>query len=177
MELCRVAQRGPHERSRVRATAPSRWSSTFSGAGTVRIDRRRTRDVALKVLFQHDVGHVPIGEALQVVSRGDASIDWAFVDEVCRGVAARRAELDALIRPHLTGWALDRLASVDRVILRMALYELRHLATPPGVVINEAVELAKRYGTEDSGRFVNGVLGTIYREEQRASGSQPAPQS
>jgi N utilization substance protein B len=71
---------------------------------------------------------------------------------------------------------MDRLASVDRVILRMALYELRHLATPPGVVINEAVELAKRYGTEDSGRFVNGVLGTIYREGQRASGSQPAPQ-
>jgi len=73
-ELCRVAQRGPRERSRARATAPSRWSSAFPGAGAVKIDRRRTRDIALKVLFQHDVGHVPIHEALQFARRDDEAI-------------------------------------------------------------------------------------------------------
>lgn len=141
----------------------------------MKIHRRRTRDLALQVLFQHDVGRVPIEEAIAGARADDPSIDWAFVDALCRGVARHRAELDALIAPHLSGWTLERLASVDRVILRMALYELRHFATPPGAVINEAVELAKRYGTDESGGFVNGVLGTIVREESRAGGSGPAP--
>jgi N utilization substance protein B len=127
------------------------------------------------VLFQHDVGHVPIGEALSVARHDDPAIDWIFVETLCRGVVERQDELDATIAPHLSGWTVDRLASVDRVILRMALYELRFFATPPGAVINEAVELAKRYGTDESGRFVNGVLGTVYREGTHAAGSQPAP--
>ncbi|MDR7417497.1 MAG: transcription antitermination factor NusB [Armatimonadota bacterium] len=141
----------------------------------MKIDRRRTRDVALQVLFQHDVGRIPIHEALELVRRDDPSVDWAFVDALCRGTAAKRAEMDALITRHLSGWTLERLASVDRVILRMALYELRYFATPPGAVINEAVELAKRYGTDDSGRFVNGVLGAIVREGVDATGTSRAP--
>lgn len=137
--------------------------------------RRRTRDVALQVLFQHDVGRLPIDEALSAAPRSDASVEWDFVEEMCRGTAARTPELDTLIVRHLSGWTLDRLASIDRVILRMALYELRYLTTPSGVVINEAVELAKKYGTDESGGFVNGVLGAILREGSHAAGSQPAP--
>jgi N utilization substance protein B len=141
----------------------------------VKIRRRRTRDVAFQVLFQHDVGHLPVNEALDLANRHDPQVDWPFVEALCRGVAEHRAELDALIARHLIGWTLDRIASSDRVVLRLALYELRYLSTPPGAVINEAVELAKRYGTDESGRFVNGVLGAIHREGSHAAGSQPAP--
>lgn len=137
--------------------------------------RRRTRDVVLQVLFQHDVGRLPIEEALAVARRDDAGVDWPFVASLCRGAAEHGAELDILIVRHLSGWTLDRLASIDRVILRMALYELRYLPTPPGVVMNEAVELAKRYGTDDSGAFVNGVLGAIFREGSHAAESRHAP--
>jgi N utilization substance protein B len=142
---------------------------------TVRRRRRRTRDLAIQVLFQHEVGRLPIEEALAVARREDAGVDWPFVETLCRGVAERRSELDALIVPHLTGWSLDRLASIDRVILRAALYELRYLPTPPGAVINEAVELAKRYGTEDSGSFVNGVLGAVFREGSHAGEVRSTP--
>ena len=137
--------------------------------------RRRARDLALQVLFQLDVGRMPLDEALAAAQRDDASVDWEFVEEVSRGTAAHASELDTLITRHLSGWTLDRLASIDRVILRMALYELRYLSTPPGAVINEAVELAKRYGTDESGGFVNGVLGAIHREEGHAAGSRQSP--
>ncbi|MBI3998683.1 MAG: transcription antitermination factor NusB [Armatimonadetes bacterium] len=136
--------------------------------------RRRARDVALQVLFQHDVGRLPIEEALEIARQKDPGADWPFIEAVCRGAAAHSAELDAVIAPLLEGWSLDRLASVDRTILRLALYELRHMETPPGVVINEAVELAKRYGTETSGAFVNGVLGAAYRAGAPQAPSRPA---
>ncbi len=144
------------------------------GGTVVKTRRRQARDVALQILFQHDVGRLPIDEALSAAPRNDATVEWDFVEEVCRGTVAHTPELDVLIVRHLSGWTLDRLASIDRVILRMALYELGHLATAPGVVINEAVELAKKYGTEESGGFVNGVLGAINREGSHAAGSQPA---
>ncbi len=137
--------------------------------------RRRSRDLALQVLFQLDVGRMPVDEALAAARRDDGSVDWEFVVELSRGAAAHTPELDELITSHLSGWTLDRLASIDRVILRMALYELRYLSTPPGAVINEAVELAKRYGTDESGGFVNGVLGSIHREQGHAAGSRRAP--
>ena len=136
--------------------------------------RRRARDTAFQVLFQHDVGHAPINEALAALARDDGRVDWAFVDDLCRGAARLQQELDALIARHLAGWTLDRLASSDRVVLRMALYELMHTTTPPAVVINEAVDLAKRYGTDESGAFVNGVLGAVQRE-RTAIGSRSSP--
>jgi N utilization substance protein B len=141
----------------------------------MKIQGRRSRDIALQVLFQHEVGRLPVQEALAVARRDEPGVDWTFIEELSRGVAARREELDGLIAPHLSGWTLERLASVDRVILRMALYELRYFVTPSGVVINEAVELAKRYGTEESGRFVNGVLGAIFREGSHVPGPRPTP--
>ncbi len=138
--------------------APPRWPHRFSGPAVVNSRRRRARNLALQVLFQHDVGRLPIEEALAIAHREHPAADWAFVKTVCTGTVAHAAELDALIEPLLADWSLDRLANVDRTILRLALFELKHTTTPPGVVINEAVELAKRYGTEASGAFVNGVL-------------------
>lgn len=143
----------------------------------MRARRRRARDLALQVLFQHDVGRVPVEEALALAHRDDAGADWPFVEALCRGVAEHRPELDALIARHLVGWTLDRLASIDRVILRMALYEMKYLATPPGAVISEAVELAKRYGTDESGRFVNGVLAAVHRENNHARRPNLAPRT
>lgn len=127
------------------------------------------------MLFQHEVGRLPIAEALEAARRDAGDVEWPFVEALCLGTAGRRAELDAVIVPHLSGWTLDRLASTDRVVVRMALYEMRYLDTPPGVAINEAVELAKRYGTDDSGRFVNGILGAIHREGQDATTQRSAP--
>jgi N utilization substance protein B len=126
-------------------------------------------------LFQHDVGHASVTEALTVLPRNDDRVDWALVDDLCHGTARRREELDAVIAPYLSGWTLQRLASSDRVVLRMALYELTYAPTPPAVVINEAVDLAKRYGTDESGAFVNGVLGAIQRGRSDAVGPRSAP--
>jgi N utilization substance protein B len=131
--------------------------------------RRHARDLALQVLFQHDVGRLPIDEALATARRTHADADWEFVETLCRGTVAHAAELDAAIVPLLEGWTLDRLANVDRTILRLAIYELRYLSTPPPVAISEAVELAKRYGTETSGTFVNGLLGALQRGRTQAS--------
>ncbi|MBM3471481.1 MAG: transcription antitermination factor NusB [Armatimonadetes bacterium] len=130
--------------------------------------RRRSREIALQVLFQHDVGRLPVDEALAVARGSSTGAEWPQVEALCTGTARHIEEIDQTIERHLSDWTLDRLASADRVILRMALYEIRYLGTPPGVAISEAVELAKRYGTGSSGRFVNGVLGAIVREESRA---------
>lgn len=130
--------------------------------------RRRSREMALQVLFQHDVGRLPVAEALAHARGSSAGADWTMVEALCAGTARHIKDLDRTIERHLSGWTLDRLASADRVILRMALYEIRYLGTPPGAAISEAVELAKRYGTGTSGKFVNGVLGAIVREEAHA---------
>jgi N utilization substance protein B len=78
------------------------------------------------------------------------------------GTLENEAESDALIAPLLEGWTLDRLPTIDRIVLRMSVFELKHhKETDAAVVINEAVELAKKFSTEDSGRYVNGVLGRV----------------
>jgi N utilization substance protein B len=85
-----------------------------------------------------------------------------FVADVVRGVLGRREELDERIAEHLVGWTIARLAVLDRVLLELATYELvAHPETPVAVVINEAVELASRFSTEQSGRFLNGVLSSV----------------
>lgn len=91
--------------------------------------------------------------------------DRAYVQDVVGGVQAQAKELDELIASHAVGWKLDRIARVDLSILRVALYEMLHRDdVPTGAAINEAVELAKRYGEEKSFAFINGILGTVSRE-------------
>ncbi len=80
------------------------------------------------------------------------------------GAWEKHAELDSEIASVATGWRLERMAAVDRAVLRLALFELRHTETPVGVVISEAVELAKQYSTSRSGAFVNGVLAALEKE-------------
>jgi N utilization substance protein B len=125
--------------------------------------RRQQRRLAIDLLFQSDV----TGSDPRVVLR-----DWTasgreipdFTRELVEGVADHQAELDREIGARSEGWSVDRMASVDRTILRVAAYELLvGRQTPVGAAIDEAVRAAKELSTEDSGRFVNGVLGKIAR--------------
>lgn len=95
----------------------------------------------------------------------DTVEDTGFIERLVNGVAAKVTELDALLQPIAPEWPIEQIARVDRTILRMAVYELLESGdtVPPKVVINEAVELAKAFGSDNSSKFVNGVLGTAYR--------------
>jgi transcription antitermination protein NusB len=91
--------------------------------------------------------------------------DKAFVHEIVEGVHQQTSELDAIIQPIAPEWPIEQIARVDRAILRIAVFELKNMqkVVPPKVAINEAVELAKAFGSDNSSKFVNGVLGTAYR--------------
>lgn len=101
-----------------------------------------------------------------------------FADELVRGVMEHRAEIDEIIKKHAENWDLRRMAVVDRNVMRLALHEMLHRDDiPPVVSINEAVDIAKRYSTEESGRFVNGILdrvkGELLRPARSARGVEP----
>ena len=137
------------------------------------MSRRRTRELALQVMFEADVGRQDLAAALERV-RGELSEgEWAWLRALCEGAWARRAEIDRRLAPLMRDWSLERLANTDRTLLRLGAFELLHTDTPPQIVINEAVALAKRYGTEESGRFVNGVLGALLRTRAGAVGDEP----
>lgn len=151
--------------------------------------RRKARERAVQFLFQCDLNVPdPLDEALddfwasqrksfleaekgkstwgeeQEIAppdSGEAAVRL-FSDPLIRGALDKRDELDAVIVKHAKNWALDRIAAVDRNILRLAIYEMLFREDiPPVVTINEAVDIAKRYSTEDSGRFVNGILDKV----------------
>ena len=129
--------------------------------------RRSGRELAFRLLFQCDVGGVPLEEVL-IASRAasDASPEvWAFAEELARGAWNMREEADAIISKYSAGWTLDRMPNADRNLLRLAVYEILHVEEiPQSVSINEAVELAKQYSTIDSAKYINGILGTFVRE-------------
>jgi N utilization substance protein B len=121
-----------------------------------RSDQRRAAAVAL---YQEDVTGRPAGELLERSAT-------AFTHELVDGVEAEREALDGLIERHSEGWSLDRIAPLERNILRVALYELLHRPDVPAeVAIDEAVEAAKELCGADAPGFVNGILGTVHREE------------
>jgi N utilization substance protein B len=123
--------------------------------------RRHARELALQLLYQHE--HT--GADLEVMQRdfdewtGSTDSVREFADFLLRGTLANLEKLDEELSLQTAHWRLERLAAVDRNILRLALFELAHVPdTPPAVVIDEAIEIAKKFGAEESGRFVNGVL-------------------
>jgi N utilization substance protein B len=127
--------------------------------------RREARERALELLYEAEARGEPIADVVAAqVLRPDP-----FAVELVTGVAERQAEIDGLIGRHAKGWTVDRMPVLDRAILRIGVVELTTPGgAPPAVVISEAVELAKRYSTEESGRFVNGVLAAIARESDQA---------
>ena len=120
--------------------------------------RREARERALSLLYEAELKDLSPAEVL-----ADLPVDPdPFAAELVRGVGEHRAEVDAVIERFAIDWALDRMPVLDRNVLRLGVYELLHRPDiPVGAVISEAVELAKRYSTEDSGRFVNGVLAGV----------------
>lgn len=136
-------------------------------------NRHLGRIVALQSLYEYEFRiqsedtTVDIDEILgRNLERYESAIDDKdFVSRLAHGVLEQITNLDAQIQPIAPDWPIEQIARIDRTILRMGLYELLHLAdiVPPKVVINEAVELAKAFGSDNSSKFVNGVLGTAFR--------------
>lgn len=136
-------------------------------------NRHLGRIVALQSLYEFEfrVGSndssADIDEILgRNLARYESAIeDKQFVSDLVKGIIAEQAGLDGKIQPIAPDWPIEQIARIDRTILRMGLYELLYLAkiVPPKVAINEAVELAKAFGSDNSSKFVNGVLGTAYR--------------
>ena len=142
----------------------------MSGAGG---RRRKARELALQFLYQLDLqGETdPAPHVAEFWSRHALDPEAReFAEDLVRGAMASRREIDDTITRFTEHWALERMAAVDRNILRLAVYELGwRTETPPKVVINEAIEIAKKFGTAESGRFINGVLDRIHRELRPAS--------
>ncbi len=135
--------------------------------------RRRGRELALQMLYQTELSGAGLEQIMASFEELHAAPEGAstFATSLVQGVLAHLGELDAHIASHADNWRLERMAAVDRNVLRLALYELVHEPdTPPAVVIDEAVELAKRFGSEQSGKFVNGILDG-FAHRTRASGA------
>jgi transcription antitermination protein NusB len=128
--------------------------------------RSKQRRYALRILFEMDINSSTLEEVLE--SKLDAGEDREpepYTVDLVSGVEARKEAIDRVLSEYSEDWELERMPRVDRNILRMSLYELFFVEdVPPGVTIDEAVELAKVFSTGDSGRFVNGVLGRINRD-------------
>ena len=122
--------------------------------------RRQARRTALFVLYQWDL----TGQPLASLYEGEVD---AFARDIAEAVAARAGELDGQISAAAEGWTADRLGVVERNVLRIAIHELEAGDVPVEVAINEAIELAKRYASDEAARLVNGILGRIAREEVR----------
>ena len=120
--------------------------------------RRAARRTALFLLYQWDL----TGQPLASLYEGEPD---PFAVSLAEGVSGRASDLDARITAASDDWPADRLGTLERNILRIAVFELEERSVPPDVAINEAVVLAKRYATEEAGRLVNGILGRIAREE------------
>jgi N utilization substance protein B len=125
--------------------------------------RREARERALELLYEAEIKNTSTAELISAlpVPPGTYSVLLA------EGVDEHRVEIDDLLRDYARGWSLERMPAVDRALLRLATYELLHQAeVPVGVVISEAVELASEFSTDDSGRFVNGVLSAIAKRDE-----------
>ena len=145
--------------------------------------RRVAREIAVQSLYQIQMNEATPQEAVQIAIHeaehdnetelnfsGD-KIDPLYIVELVEGTYSNKVRIDELLEEYLKGWAMDRLSRIDRGVLRLAVYEMLYRDdVPPKVVVNEAIDLAKHYGTEESGKFVNGVLGKMIKEVEDLKG-------
>lgn len=137
--------------------------------------RSRSREVAFQVLYQDDLNpraSPAAGEAL-IAQRLKAADLAEFARQLVAGVRRNRPELDQRIEETAANWSLRRMAATDRNVLRLGAYEILHSDTPPRVAIDEAVELAKRFGAAQSAQFVNGVLDKLMHSEPESESPLP----
>ncbi|MFS0722754.1 transcription antitermination factor NusB [Paenibacillus sp. 1P07SE] len=136
--------------------------------------RRLAREIAIQSLYQMEMNDVNTADAVDMLieeaaqeneigaDTGEVDKIDAYVRELVGGVTGHRQAIDDLLQQFLTGWQVDRLSRVDRQVLRLACYEMVYRDdVPPKAALNEAIDLAKHFGTDDSGKFVNGVLGKL----------------
>jgi len=133
-------------------------------------NRHLSRTIALQTLFAWDFNGKKDGDIDNIIADNFSNFapnfdDGGFVSDLVFGVRDHIKEIDPYIVKHATEWPLDQINAIDRNILRLGIYELLFSVTPPRVVINEAIEVAKNFGGNASGKFVNGVLGSLYAEK------------
>jgi len=138
--------------------------------------RRKSRELALQMLFQADMGRQTPDEVQRTFWNGHHSLERdvrEFAEDLFRVASDRSAQIDQLIATHAEHWRMERMAAVDRNLLRAAVAELLGFpSTPRAVVINEALEIARKFSTPESVQFINGVLDSVGRElEKKAVGS------
>ena len=129
----------------------------------VRPSRKQARRDALFILYQRDVTEQTMEELVEGLRLREGYAPDDFTVSAVSGVLAQREALDVTLAAHSTSWTVERMAPLERSILRLSLWEIESGATPPEVAIDEAVRFAKRYATDEAGAFVNGVLGAIQR--------------
>lgn len=133
-------------------------------------NRHLARTVAMQSLYEWDFRGCQANELLNIIKRNFVNLaaglaDQSFVINLAQGIAERREDIDQAITTYAPEWPLDQITAIDRNVLRIGIYELTiDAAIPPKVAINEAIELAKTFGGASSGKFVNGVLGSIYKD-------------
>lgn len=135
------------------------------------MSRKTARDTAMKMLYEwsliHDTGEDSINNVLYPVDLTQQ--DHVYLNNVVDGVKEHAEDIDALIARYAVGWKIERMSKVDLAVLRLAFYELLYRDDiPASVTVNEAVELAKSYGTDDSASFINGLLGQYLRQKPSA---------
>lgn len=137
--------------------------------------RSKQRRYALRILFEMDINSSSLDEVLEGKRQVGEDEPGDFTISLVRGVGEHLPEIDRVISDYSEGWQLERMPRVDRNVLRMSMYELFFVEDiPPGATIDEAVELAKAFSTDDSGKFINGVLGRVNRDREAGKLSLPA---
>jgi N utilization substance protein B len=126
--------------------------------------RRQSRELALQVLFQTEFApQISYHDLMDVLGASMEEEVVKYADDIIRGVSARKADIDSKIQASSSHWKVERMATIDRNILRIAVFEMRFASNPlkENIVINEAVEIAKKFGTTESASFVNGLLDQV----------------
>lgn len=135
--------------------------------------RRKSRELALQMLYQADLGQQPAEQVRSTFWKGQSEVSpevKGFAEDIFRVARDRAQEIDKLIEAHADNWRMDRMAAVDRNLLRSAIAELLGFPqTPRAVVINEAIEIAKKFSSPESTNFINGVLDKIGKEIEAAA--------
>ena len=134
--------------------------------------RRKAREGALRVLYEMEVGGASLESAMtSMIEEADVTEDLVpYADRLVRGVREQRIPIDKALSGYVREYDYSRLAAIDRNILRVGAYELLHVPeVPPAVTINEAIEIAKKFSTAESGKFVNGVLARMLKDSDKAS--------
>lgn len=130
--------------------------------------RSEAREQAFILIFEKSFnGDVSLGELYEMAVETEIAKQDAFTEALAYGVCEKQAEIDPVIEKYSVGWKIARMSTVAVAVLRLAVYEILYTETPVGVAINEAVELSKKYASKEDCAFVNGVLGSVAKEEKK----------